>query len=374
MNSVKIMHIADYHIGYEYSFLENASEKRKLEVLRSLEKLCEYSNKKQIDIVLIAGDFIEASTISSAYINEIKKILSNFEAGIFIVAGNHDYISVGSYYLDDDWPDNVHIFKDNNLEQIYLDDLNLCIYGASFTSSYQRQSLLTEDIVIEDKYINIGLLHGDAIFKSDDLYNPISKEQIKRIGFDYLALGHIHKKTGILNEGKSYYAYPGSAVSLGFSELATREVIIAEIGKDNKFFDVLPLEIGQFLEKDFKLSDVDDERKLANKIIQNLRQEYENFQNNYYKINLVGDVEEHYSIDLNLLKSMLSDLTFVKLEDKTRIKIDYDLLMDENSLKGTFVKNILNEQKEAQMREDFEGLEILEEALNITIKAFEGNL
>lgn len=373
MNSIKIMHIADYHIGYEYSFLENASEKRKIEVLKSLEKLCDFSNKDNIDIVLIAGDFIEASTITSSYIKEIKSILSKFQARIFLVAGNHDYISLGSPYLDEDWPDNMHIFKSEEIEKVYIPSLNTCIYGASFTSTYQREGFLTQEIEVDESMINIGIFHGDALYQEDYLYNPIRKEEIEKSNFDYIALGHIHKKSGILTSGKVDYAYPGSSVSITFGEEGQREAIIANIGKETKNYNFHKIEIGQFVNDSIEISDIESERELSEKIIIYLEEKYSKPFENYYNIILTGYIEENSFLDLTLLKSMLNDFSYVNIVDKTKIKLDFEVLKTENSLRGVFINNILEEQKDVQMREDADEIDILQEALDITLKAFEGN-
>lgn len=373
MNFIKIMHFADYHIGYEYSFLGNASENRKIEVLKSLEKLCQFSNQNNIDIILIAGDFIEASTITRTYIKEVKDILSKVESKIFLVAGNHDYISLGSYYLDDDWPDNTYIFKSGKVEKIELKSLNTCIYGASFTSTYQRHGFLQEDFEIDSSKINIGIFHGDALFQKDYLYNPISKKDIEKSGFDYMGLGHIHKKTKILSVNKTDYAYPGSAVSLGFGEEGEKGVIIAEISKDSRRYDFYKLDIGQFIGIDIEVSDDDKERELSKKIMDIITKKYPNPLMNYYKINLIGYVEEGFCLDLNLLHSMLSEIVYVRIIDQTRIKLNFEALQAESSLRGVFIKNILIKQEEARMKYDQGEIEILQEALDITLKAFEGN-
>lgn len=376
MKSIKLMHLADYHIGYEYKFLKDKSEKRKLEVLNSLEALCDLANGKCVDLVLIAGDFIEASSISSAYIYEIKNTLSKFKAQVFIVAGNHDYISLASYYLDEDWPSNTHIFKTDQVERVYIEDLNTCVYGASFVSSYQRQGQLDHDFNLNKDLINIGIFHGDAIFQTDDLYNPISRMEIANSGFDYLALGHIHKKSGLLKEGKTLFSYPGSPVSLGFFEQGPRGVLLLDLDKTSLKDDFYELEIGQFIEEKVDISDLNFERELSERILSLLEKKYKNFEKNYYRIILTGYVDENFaaSFDKHLLEDLLKGLTYVEILDETRLDLDFDLVKKENSLKGKFIYNIMKEKEEAKKCGDDQRLEILDKALNACLKAFEGKI
>ena len=49
--------------------------------------------------------------------------------------------------------------------------------------------------------INILLIHGD-INSSDSLYLPLDKKMLEKLGFDYIALGHI--QTQIVSENICY--------------------------------------------------------------------------------------------------------------------------------------------------------------------------
>ena len=372
MRPVKILHMADFHIGYKYAFLKELSSKRQLEALRSLRELAIFSNLENIDLVLIAGDFLEASTISGSFVGEVKSILAEFSARIFVVAGNHDYISIGSHYLDEDWPDNVHIFKSDKIEKVYLEDLNTCVFGASFTSSYQRRGFLKDEITIDRSCINIGLIHGDALFQADELYNQITKEEIERWGFDYLALGHIHKKSGILKAGDTNYAYPGSPISLGFAEQGPREVILGEISKDISDFSYYQLKQTQFLEELVDISGLYTETQIADKTKAMLKEKYDDYYKHYYRLRLIGHVDENLSLDLGLLASKLSDLEYLEIIDDSSLKLDLDLLRKENSLRGSFVNKILNRQEEAKAKGDFDQYMLLKRSMELTLRVFEG--
>ena len=52
----------------------------------------------------------------------------------------------------------------------------------------------------------------------DMQYNSISTTMLKQKGFNYVALGHIHKNN---IEKNSDIIYPGSTISLGFDEAGT---------------------------------------------------------------------------------------------------------------------------------------------------------
>ena len=73
---------------------------------------------------------------------------------------------------------------------------------------------------------NILVAHCDLNGSKDKegfSYNPILESKLNAIGFDYVALGHIHKNN--LNN-KNRIFYPGSMISLGFDELGEHGMIV----------------------------------------------------------------------------------------------------------------------------------------------------
>ena len=85
----------------------------------------------------------------------------------------------------------------------------------SFEDFYMKPN--REKLYIQEKdKINILLTHCDlnGAEEGEVVYNPIQKSKLKEIGFDYVAMGHIHKPNYDDN-----VVYPGSLISLGFDEL-----------------------------------------------------------------------------------------------------------------------------------------------------------
>ena len=109
-------------------------------------------------------------------------------------------------------------------------------------------------IEIENKNkINILITHGsiDASSEVDAVYNPIKKYKIKEKGFDYVALGHIHKLS-YNEEQNQNIVYPGSVISLGFDETGKHGMIVGNLEKKKINLEFIPLD-----DKEFKLYDLD---------------------------------------------------------------------------------------------------------------------
>ena len=169
---------------------------------------------------------------------------------IYITPGNHDPFIKNSYYNDFSWSENVKIFN-SKIEKIELE--NIDIYGYGFDDFYCKNSGI-ENIEIENKNkINILITHGsiDASSEVDAVYNPIKKYKIKEKGFDYVALGHIHKLS-YNEEQNQNIVYPGSVISLGFDETGKHGMIVGNLEKKKINLEFIPLD-----DKEFKLYDLD---------------------------------------------------------------------------------------------------------------------
>ncbi|MFM1540532.1 metallophosphoesterase family protein, partial [Helcococcus ovis] len=210
MEKVRIAHLADFHLGGEIHENNELSKKINVNLIKGLLEIFNMLNLAKVDLVLIAGDFYESSSLDKNLHNEIKKIFSNFSGKIIIAPGNHDYISLDSPYMEE-WPDNTYIFKNQKIEYFEFKNLNTRVYGFAFNQSHIKSPMLSNFPVIDEKYINLGVFHGqmDEMMNS---YNPIFIEDIKNTNLDYIALGHIHKRSEIKKVSNTYYAYSGNPV------------------------------------------------------------------------------------------------------------------------------------------------------------------
>lgn len=193
---MKFVHIADMHFDTPFRMLSDRAdlgEIRRLDQRKILRKIVEYIKENQIPYLFIAGDlydtdYVRESTIQ--YINSLFCEIPNTQ--IYISPGNHDPYIKNSYYETFTWNENVTIFK-GKIEKVENEEFIL--YGYGFEDFYVQDSEI-EQIQIENKEkINILLTHSnlDGSDKIEKKYNNLSSKKLKEIGFDYVALGHIHK-------------------------------------------------------------------------------------------------------------------------------------------------------------------------------------
>ena len=253
---MKFVHIADMHFDSPLTNLTdkgNLGEQRRLEQRKVFKKVIEYIKENNIEYLFIAGDlyehkYIRKSTIE--YINNLFKEIENTK--IFITPGNHDPFLKNSYYNNFSWNKNVHIFN-SKIERIELE--NVDIYGYGFDDFYCTNSNIENLEIKNPEKINILIIHGtlDGANLEEMQYNSMSTKMLREKGFDYIALGHIHKNNFNKNEN---IIYPGSTISLGFDELGEHGMVVGEINKNEKKLEFIKLDETEFVEKEINCTEI----------------------------------------------------------------------------------------------------------------------
>lgn len=355
---MKFVHIADLHLDAKFDNLgqiEGLPTKRRIEQRKAMRDIINYIKENDIEMLLIAGDLYEQNYIkkpSIEYINNLFLEIPNVK--IFIAPGNHDPYISNSFYATYDWAKNVHIFKEG-IEKIDIDE-NTHIYGYGFTDFYCKESEI-EEIKIEDqKDINILLTHGTLDGGTDEReYNPLKGNKLKNLGFDYIALGHIHKP--YYNEEKNQKIfYPGSIISLGFDELGKRGMLVGEIEKESLKVEFVPIDKREFEEEEIDVTELSSNEDIITQI-----EELYLTEENFYKVILTG--KRFFKIDLDEIKKVLDIENIIKIKDETKMGIDIEELKKENNIKGAFVRNMLEKQESENLDKDF-----IEKAIEIGLE------
>lgn len=356
---MKFVHIADMHFDKPFNSLnriENLGEKRRLEQREVFRKVINYIKENDIPYFFISGDlyeqeYVKLSTIE--FINNLFREIPNTK--IFISPGNHDPYLRNSYYADYAWNSNVHIFG-GEIEKISYSDMN--IYGYGFTDFYSGRVPISPIVLEEDK-INILIIHAsvDASEGEEMSYNPITIKELRDKKFDYIALGHIHKRSNL--EG-SNIIYPGSTVAGGFDELGSHGMIVGQIEKEELKLEFIPLDEREFVEKEINVEDAFSFEELVEKIKE---EDWES--NKLYKLILVG--KRNFPIEKEKVLELIEIPNMIKIKDRTKIKYDLEKLENEESLKGIFIKNM-----KKKLAENPEQAELIEKAIEIGMEALEG--
>lgn len=367
MNRVKILHGADFHFDTPFKELSaSMGEKRNEDIKKSFESLINIVKEEDVEILLLCGDIFDNKCIKKSTLEFLKDRLESInKTKVFIVAGNHDPLNDRSFYNLLTWPENVHIFS-NDMEAVVLEDLKTVVYGKSFSSNYEKTSLLKGfQVPVEHKeYINIMALHGEiARGEQENEYNPLTLEEIRNSKLDYLALGHRHGFSNIKREGETFYAYSGCPEGRGFDELGEKGIIIGEVykGYNNLKFRAISQRVYELIEVD--LTGINSQEEILRSIISSVDEKKR--VKNFYKVILKGEVYSDLPINIKKLQYRLKEMFYyIKIIDETTVKLDYDMVKNENSLRGIFLRKVYK-----KLEEEPENKEALERALKLAFNA-----
>lgn len=358
---MRFVHMADMHFDAPFTILNtkgNLGEIRRLQQREAFKKIIEYIKDHQIDYFFISGDLYENEYIRKTtieYINQLLEEIPNTQ--VFIAPGNHDPKLINSFYTRFNWSQNVTIFN-SQIKRIETDDVD--IYGFGFDDFYCKDSGVQNIKISDFNKLNILVMHGDldGAKSGDRKYNSVSKSDLKALGFDYIALGHIHLPD-YQTEINQRIVYPGSTIAMGFDELGPHGVIVGEITKDSFQIDFLPIDQIEFKEVVLDITPI----LSVEELIENINKIYLE-ENIFYKLILIG--ERKFEIDISYLYQFILKENLIKIKDQTKLNIDLNKIANYSNLQGLFIKNILEDLSAGKIEKELSekiieiGLDILE--------------
>lgn len=345
---MKILHSADLHLDSPFAGLTEAQARRLRQAQLALPgKLAALCKAENCDLVLLAGDLFDG-THTRESLDELRSALEEVAVPVFISPGNHDFCAIDSPYLTEKWPGNVHIFTRPVLESVVLPDLDCRIYGGGYRSM-DCDPLLEGFRAEGDEQYHIGILHGDAV-RTGSPYCPITAEQVRQSGLDYLALGHIHK-TGSFRAGRTLCAWPGCPMGRGFDELDARGALTVTLdgGAEAAFVE---LDTPRF----YELSAAPDALDALLPAVGS---------DHFYRVTLTGEAE---AVDLKALSSRFSRFPNLEFRDRTVPPMDLWGRAGEDSLEGVYFRLL----KEALDAADEDAKETVTLAARISRQILDG--
>ncbi len=266
---MKIIHTSDWHLGHSFYGYERTDEH-----LFFLEQLCDIIRNENPDALIISGDIYDSVAPSIAAQKLYNKMILKLRTTapmmkIIITAGNHDSSSrlelngelwnafdvkiIGNIERNENTVNyEKHIIEitDNDKSKGYIIAIPY-IYHANYPACddetqsrmrYFHQTLINivKDRNSEKKPIVITghlAVNGADIKGHETKHTRLVYESIEELGdgYDYLALGHIHRPQMVAGNKKARYS--GSPIAISFDEDYPHSISVVEIENH----DTLPI-------------------------------------------------------------------------------------------------------------------------------------
>jgi DNA repair protein SbcD/Mre11 len=211
---VKFIHAADIHLDSALRGLERYEgapvEEIRSATRRAFDNLIELAIEETVDFVLLAGDLYDGDWRDynvGLYFAERMGRLRDAGIRVFMVTGNHDAANQITKHLR--VPENVIRFATRLPERVVLEDLDVAIYGQGFPKRAVTENLSQAYPQGDPQLFNIGLLHTCLDGKpGHEPYAPCTAEGLRAKGYQYWALGHVHKREVVRQD--PWIVFPGN--------------------------------------------------------------------------------------------------------------------------------------------------------------------
>ncbi len=322
---MKFIHIADVHLGARPDAGPLYSKARPRELWDTFERVLQVCEDEQTDLLLIAGDLFHRQPL----VRELKEADYLFSelthTKVVLIAGNHDYIGKDSNYRTFSWGGNVYPLFGQRLQYADFPELQTAVYGLSYHTREISRPLYDTVSAPGLRRYEILLAHG-----GDEKHIPFDRRILEKSGFDYVALGHIHKPQ-VLQENQMIYS--GALEPVDKNDTGKHGYVKGMITDHGVQTQWVPCASREYIHLQIPVSRNDTTGSLKKRVAEQIS-EYGN--ENIYKIVLDGKRDQNVSLDT---ERMAGDWNILEILDRTSPDYDFEKLRAENrdSILGRYI-------------------------------------
>jgi DNA repair protein SbcD/Mre11 len=235
---MKILCISDLHLGISrkrFSEVYGGKLPNQKEILEKIEVFCE---KKEINILIIAGDIFDSDKPLKQDIDFLRRFFKRLELSkikVLLISGNHEIKMQKSFWNENKFPENV--FRLDRAKYI----CGLQIENINFIGRGYNQEICPKNVKKIRGIINVLILHkeifGNLVSKIYPIKlnnkNSLDLEEIKKLNFEITILGHLHSFFRLNLGNKRELINCGSIMGKPFKNVSGKTGIILNI-KDNR--------------------------------------------------------------------------------------------------------------------------------------------
>lgn len=230
---MKFIHAADIHLDSPLRGLEQY-EGAPTQALRgatrlAFKRLVDLAIEESVAFVLLAGDLYDGDWRdynTGLFFTQQMGRLQAADISVFVVAGNHDAASQITTSLRP--PANVHLFSTKAPETRLREDLGVAIHGQGFATRAVSTDLSQGYAVGYGDLFNIGLLHTALNGRPGHAdYAPCSLDGLRSRGYQYWALGHVHRHEIVAEE--PWVVFPGNIQGRHARETGAKGCCLVEV-------------------------------------------------------------------------------------------------------------------------------------------------
>ena len=335
---MKILHTSDWHIGHMLYGHDRTEEQQSM-----LDQMVKIVAQEKPDVFILAGDVYDTSQPSAAAQTMFNKTIIRLhdthpDMTIVATAGNHDSGSKHEIFRTPWEYLNVHTIGNLNKENPSSHIIEIPEKGFVIAVPYTHERFLRDglfqqliDEVASRNTTQLPVIltahtsivganfsgHENATEKNIGGIDSVDVNNIGN-GYDYLALGHIHKPQ-FIHTGKHNVRYSGTPIAISFDEVKEHTVTLLEIHQHGE----------TLTESNFRFIPIHNPHPLTTipeegfAVWEHIKKSLENFPDdapNYIRLNIkAGDIRktEAFIEGNNIVKGKKCEILFINIERAT---------------------------------------------------------
>lgn len=272
------IHAADIHLDSPLRGLtryESApTESIRNACRRAFENLVDLAIEEEVAFVLLAGDLYDGDWkdySTGIFLSKQMGRLGQHNIPVFVVYGNHDAANRMTKSFAS--PENMTVLSSRKVETVLLTDIGVAIHGRSFGTQHVDENLAAEFNAAEKGFFNIGVLHTSLDGREGHArYAPCSLDDLRSKGYDYWALGHIHKQEVVIDD--PYVVFPGCIQGRHIRETGAKGCVLVTVDNGRvSEFEKIPLDVLRWSLCEVDCTDVEEQQAVLELVRQAIKGE-----------------------------------------------------------------------------------------------------
>lgn len=342
---MRIIHCADLHLDSKLNthLTSEQAKMRRGELLNTFNRMIDFAVKNNVDGIIIAGDLFDSQRISATARKLVQSaIADNGNITFYYLKGNHELDSFCESF--EQLPDNLKLFGDRWTSYVKDTKEGRRVVVTGIELNRDNSNIAGNSLALNVDDFNIVVMHGQ---ESESVMSGkaevITIKEYRNKGIDYMALGHIHSYKKAQLDARGVYCYSGCLEGRGFDEAGEHGFVLLEINEEDGTFSA---ELTDIAYRDVYVLDVDvtgcmDTAQIIGRVDDEISAKMCRGED-YVKVVLRGELDVECDKDIAAITAgFSSDYYVFKVSDETVLKVDYEQYALDTSLKGEFVRAVM---------------------------------
>lgn len=339
---MRLLLFADLHLDAPFAWAPpEVARRRRLRLCEALHRICALAEELDVDALCSAGDLYEQERFTPDTAAFLRDAFARLHPRpVFLAPGNHDWLGPASVYRQGSndgarrsgFTDNVHLFSTNRLAPVTLAE-GLTLWGAAHLAPAGTAGLL-DGFRVDRGGVHLALFHGSEqgglafqeVGKAE--HAPFTDAQVPAAGLHHALVGHFHTP-----RDAPHHTYPGNPEPLTFGEQGERGAVLVTVAPDGSVTRQRHVVAsGRLGDLEVDLTGVAHGHEVRERVVAAVR----GMAAEDVRVTLSGDVAPEVDVRLDDVRDLAA---VVRLG---RITVDYDLdvLAEENTVRGQFVRDV----------------------------------